>query len=93
MGVWSIIAIEGFCMFSIGRKKKTTYHKVVDFKTLKTKKLPECDNTMYNPAPRPKWCQRQYKGSAIRVPQYQCLASNCPHFAYAEYEGKENEKL
>lgn len=35
---------------------------------------------------RPKWCRSKNKG---RVPEYRCLKSNCPFFAYTDAGRKE----
>jgi hypothetical protein len=88
MGVWSIIALEGYCMFSHSRKKTFTPYKLVDFEKMKFVKEKPIKNTLYNPTPRPDFCKKEFPGRKERIPNFKCLDKKCPHFAYVEYTGE-----
>ncbi len=67
MGVWSIIKLEGYCMFRNSQKKKTKTYELIDIKKMKFGKGKVQDNPVYNPQPRPKWCKKKYKGNSLKV--------------------------
>lgn len=72
---WSIIKLEGYCLEGcdlLGKKSEFLYG--LDGNQIK--------NPMYDPTyqepPIPEWCPGD--------PCYECLARDCVHFSYCEYE-------
>lgn len=96
MGVWSIIKLEGYCLYSHTKDKKIKFARVDDIKLLgklKESDWKEKDNPNYNSKPRPDFCKKEFPGKTERIPNYKCLESDCPHFSYCEYEEQENEHI
>jgi len=92
MTKWDHIIIEGMCMFGSMKDKKMisySYKNTKDIFSKKKGKKNIRDNPLYCSKNRPKWCQKKFKGSRERVPEFRCLCSNnngskCPFFVFSE---------
>lgn len=89
--VWTVIKIEGYCLFSQAQGKKKEYFKLKKGKKFEFESAGMKDNPMYNPAPRPDWCKKEFPEPFARTPQYRCLESDCKHFGCCEAD-EDDEK-
>jgi len=79
--VWCHLIMEAFCMYNSLSKKQWKSYKYTGNFDLKDRGEPVItQNRNYIPKnKRPKWCLAKNKK---KTPQYKCLKSNCPFFAY-----------
>ena len=81
-------------MYSHTKDKKikvTNVTNIYEDGRVEKKKWELIDNPAYNGKPRPQFCKEMFPGRKERIPNFQCLENDCPHFGYTEYEEEDNE--
>lgn len=88
MSSWTFTHLESFCMYDSLSKEQWEGYKYTGKFDLKKKGKPVItENKNYIPkSKKPLWCRAKNKEN---IPQYKCLKSNCPFFAYTDASMKD----